>query len=78
MFKKKGAKVDTIVAKRDLCVVISNIKVVFKDYINNQPLLLPPSVDELIEANHLVHTVKAVIDSLDLSYLLKAYKGGDS
>ena len=35
MFKKKGAKVATIAAKRDLFVVISNKKVVFKDYINN-------------------------------------------
>ena len=78
MFKKKGAKVATIVVKRDLCVVISSTKVLFKDYINNQPLLLPPSVDELIESNHLVLTVNAVIDSIDLSYLLKAYKGGDS
>jgi len=56
--------------------VISNSKVVFKDYINNQPLLLPPSIDELIEANHPVRTVNSVIDSIDLNELLKAYKGG--
>lgn len=58
--------------------MISNAKVVFKDYINNQPLLLPPSIDELIEANHPVRTVNAVIDNIDLSHLLKAYKGGGS
>ena len=56
--------------------MISNTKVVFKDYINNQPLLLPPSIDELIEVNHPVRTVNSVIDSIDLSELLKAYKGG--
>lgn len=56
--------------------MISNSKVVFKDYINNQPLLLPPSIDELIEANHPVRTVNSVIDSVDLSQLQKAYKGG--
>jgi transposase len=53
-------------------------KVVFKDYINNQPLLLPPSLEELIEENHPVITVNKVIDSIDLSILLKAYKGGGS
>lgn len=58
--------------------MICNTKVVFKDYINNQPLLLPPSIDELIEVNHPVRTVNAVIDSIDLSHLLKAYKGGGS
>ncbi len=56
--------------------MITNSKVVFKDYINNQPLLLPPSIDELIEVNHPVRTVNAVIDSIDLSQLIKAYKGG--
>lgn len=74
--KQKGARGAAIVAKRDLCIVISSSKVVFKDYINNQPLLLPPSIDELIEANHPVRVVNSVIDSVDLSHLLKAYKGG--
>lgn len=39
-------------------------------------MLLPPSLDELIEVNHPVLTVNSVIDSIDLSELLKAYKGG--
>lgn len=39
-------------------------------------MLLPPSIDELIEANHPVRTVNSVIDSIDLSRLQKAYKGG--
>jgi transposase len=56
--------------------VITNSKVVFKDYINNQPLLLPPSIDELIEANHPVRVVNSVIENIDLSQLIKGYKGG--
>ena len=39
-------------------------------------MLLPPSIDELIEANHPVRTVNSIIDSIDLSQLQKAYKGG--
>ena len=39
-------------------------------------MLLPPSIDELIEVNHPVRTVNSVIDSIDLGELLKAYKGG--
>ena len=39
-------------------------------------MLLPPSIDELIEVNHPVRKVNSVIDSIDLSELLKAYKGG--
>ena len=39
-------------------------------------MLLPPSIDELIEANHLVRTVNTVIDQVDISTLQQAYKGG--
>ena len=54
----------------------STSKVVFKDYINNQSLLLPPSLDELIEVNHPVRTVNSVIDQLNLTPLQESYKGG--
>ncbi len=53
-----------------------NQKVVFKSYITNQPFLLPPSLDELIEANHPVRVVNSVIDELNIDHLLKSYKGG--
>lgn len=53
-----------------------NQKVVFKDYVTNQPFLLPPSVDELIPGNHPVRIVNSIIDQIDLSKLLKMYKGG--
>lgn len=39
-------------------------------------MLLPPSLDELIEAGHPVHTVSDVIDQLDLSGLIGSYKSG--
>jgi len=52
------------------------MKVVFKSYTPNQTLLLPPSLEELIEANHPVRTVNSVIDQLDLSLLEKEYQGG--
>ena len=51
-------------------------KVVFKDYSPNQILLLPPSLEEMIDPNHPVRIVNQVIDSLDLDLLIKKYKGG--
>src|SRR4030042_2975802 len=51
-------------------------KVVFKDYSPNQILLLPPSLEEMIEANHPVKVVNQVIDNLDIDLLIKKYKGG--
>jgi transposase len=49
---------------------------VFKEYNQDQMWLLPPSLDELIPANHLVRTVNAAIDGMDIQPLLKSYKGG--
>lgn len=54
----------------------TKLKVVFKSYTPNQTLLLPPSLEELIEAHHPVRTVNSVIDQLDLSLLEKEYQGG--
>ncbi len=51
-------------------------KVIFKDYNPNQSLLLPPSLEELIEENHPVRTLSNVIDGLNLEGLIKSYKGG--
>ncbi|MFN8242112.1 MAG: IS1182 family transposase [Bacteroidales bacterium] len=52
------------------------LKAVFKSYNQKQLMLLPPSLDELIEANHPVRIVDQVIESLDDSALIKQYKGG--
>lgn len=54
----------------------SRTKVVFKDYSPNQILLLPPSLEEMIDPNHPVRVVNQVIDSLDIDALTKKYKGG--
>jgi transposase len=51
-------------------------KVVFKDYSPNQILLLPPSLEEMINPNHPVRVVNQVIDSLDIDTLIRKYKGG--
>jgi transposase len=51
-------------------------KLVFKPYSPNQMMLLPPSLDELIPAQHPVRVVNEVIESIDVSPLLKNYKSG--
>lgn len=51
-------------------------KVSFKKYEMGQALLLPPSLEELIPTNHLVRVVNKVIEGMDLTSLLKEYKGG--
>ena len=51
-------------------------KPVFKPYIQHQGQLLPQSYDELIEPGHLVRVVNDTIEKLDLSELVKKYKGG--
>jgi transposase len=50
--------------------------ITFKPYIMEQPSLLPPSLDELIPAQHLVRVVNRVVDELDIEPLLAKYKGG--
>jgi len=51
-------------------------KVTFKDYQQDQILLLPPSLEELISQKHLVRVVNLVINRIDLKILEGAYKGG--
>ena len=55
-----------------------NSKLVFKDYNPNQNLLLPPSLEELIDPNHAVRVVNQVVDNIDIEPLIKKYKGGGS
>ena len=50
--------------------------VVFKPYKQNQMYLLPPSIEEMIEANHPVRVVNEVIEKINIKPLLKLYKGG--
>jgi transposase len=53
-----------------------DIAPVFKRYEQDQPLLLPPSVDELIPLNHMVRAVDKIIRQMDITPLVKEYKGG--
>ena len=52
------------------------LKAVFKSYNQKQLMLLPPSLDEMIEPGHPVRIVDEIIDNVDDTSLLKQYKGG--
>lgn len=46
----------------------------FKSWDIDQLIRLPPSIEELVRVNHLVHFVRDLVrDSLDLSAILKTY-----
>lgn len=51
-------------------------KVTFKTYTMEQPMLLPPSLEELIPEGHLVRVVNEAIERIDLEPLMRKYKGG--
>jgi len=51
-------------------------KPVFKEYSPTQAFLIPPSFDELIDANHPVRVVNDVVEKIDLKLLMEQYKGG--
>jgi transposase len=51
-------------------------KQVFKPYQQQQGMLLPPNLEELIPENHLVRVVNGTIDGLNLEPLLATYRGG--
>ena len=51
-------------------------KIVYKDYNQNESLLFPPTLGELVPENHPVRIVNTVIDRLDISSVESTYKGG--
>ena len=51
-------------------------KKVFKRHQFGQIMLLPPSLDEMIDKNHPVRIVSEIIDQIDIAPLEKKYKGG--
>ncbi|CAA9497021.1 MAG: Transposase, IS4 family [uncultured Segetibacter sp.] len=53
-----------------------DLKVIFKAYNQQQVMLLPPSLDELISANHPVRVVNKVLDQIDIVPLIAKYKVG--
>jgi transposase len=52
------------------------LKAVFKSYNQKQLMLLPPSLEELIEPEHPVRVVDEVINNIDDTSLIKQYRGG--
>lgn len=52
------------------------MKPVFKQYNQNQLILLPPSLEELVPKNHPVRVVNKVVDQLNIDQILSQYKGG--
>lgn len=51
-------------------------KISFKAYAQNQALLLPPDLEELIEKDHPVRVINEVLNNLDIDSICKQYKGG--
>lgn len=49
---------------------------VFKPYNPHQLSLLPPSLEELIPANHSVRLVQQIVDGLNIDKIVDRYKGG--
>jgi transposase len=54
----------------------NDTKVIFKAYNQQQVMLLPPSLEELIAANHPVRVVNKVLDQIDIVPLMAKYKAG--
>ncbi|MDQ0191651.1 IS1182 family transposase [Alicyclobacillus cycloheptanicus] len=46
----------------------------FRPYDPNQIMLLPPSLDEWLPEDHLVHFIDDIVDSLDISAILSVYE----
>lgn len=51
-------------------------KQIFKPYQQNQPMLLPPNLEDMIPEGHLVRVVNEMIDEIDMEPLIRQYKGG--
>jgi len=50
-------------------------KAIFKPYNQQQALLLPPTLDELIPSTHLVRVVNQVVEEMDIAPLIEQYQG---
>jgi hypothetical protein len=50
--------------------------IVFKGYSQQQFLLLPPSLEELIGSTHLVRVVNELVERMDISELMNLHAGG--
>lgn len=45
----------------------------FKEYNQNQPMLLPPDIRDLIPAEHVCYTINNLVDQLDMSAIKESY-----
>lgn len=61
---------------RDIKKKCPHRQAVFKFYHQHQGMLLPPSLEELIDVYHPVRTVSEIADKLDISANEAKYKGG--
>ncbi|SEM31470.1 hypothetical protein SAMN05216436_103182 [bacterium A37T11] len=52
------------------------LSVVFKSNMQNQGMLLPPDLSELIAKDHPVRVVNEVLEKVDITKLLRQYKPG--
>jgi transposase len=52
------------------------LSVVFKSNYQNQTMLLPPDLSELISPTHPVRVVSEVLEKVDISELIRQYKPG--
>jgi len=52
----------------------TNLK--FKEYAQNQVMLIPPTLNEMINGNYPVRIVNQVIDRIDIDPLIAKFKGG--
>jgi transposase len=52
------------------------LSVVFKSNLQNQAMLLPPDLNDLIPPNHPVRVVSEVLEKVDITELLRQYKPG--
>jgi transposase len=50
--------------------------ILFKDYDQKQPMLLPPSLEELVPPGHLARLVNRIIDDMPPEIFLEGYEGG--
>ncbi|NUQ26793.1 MAG: IS1182 family transposase [Saprospiraceae bacterium] len=53
-------------------------QVTFKPYVQNQAWLFPPTLGDLIPADHICRLVSNAIDGMDLEPILNTYNGGGS
>lgn len=51
-------------------------KQVYKPYNQNQPMLIPLDLNEMIEEDHQVRKINEIINKIDTSALKRQYKGG--